>query len=146
MSTLEQAEVWVEAQAIERIAALETEVAALREVLVILAPTVAYALLQAKATFDPLIRDGHVGGKPGHRRMVKAGIAGTPSVLTIRLREATEAIEAALAQPFDLAAHQKRMAREYVTEERLRKAWPDNVPYRGGAPAAILAALFEEET
>jgi hypothetical protein len=53
-----------------------------------------YALLQAEFTFDPLIRDGHAGGEKEHRRMVKAGIAGTPSVLTLMLRDAKAALAA----------------------------------------------------
>ena len=62
------------------------------------AETVEYALLQAEMTFDPLIRDGLAGGKKGHAEMVKAGIAGTPSLLTLKLRDA-KAILARLTEP-----------------------------------------------
>lgn len=120
MSTLEQAEAWVEAQAIERIAALEADNAELRE-----------ALAGAMAEVNRL--DPHIQDPRG-----------------------TGFDTALLAQPFDLAAHQKRMAREYVTEERLfdaiRTAKPVLVRMVNGDPdtyalmTAILAALFEEET
>ncbi|HEY8838264.1 MAG TPA: hypothetical protein VIO16_11435 [Dehalococcoidia bacterium] len=60
-------------------------------------PALEYGALQAKYTFDPLIRDGHAGGKAEHKRMVKLGIAGTPSVLTLKLTEAAEAVRAFLA-------------------------------------------------
>jgi len=68
-----------------------------REALAAIQPTLDYALLQAEMTFDPLIRDGYAGGKREHQRMVKAGISGTPSLLTLRLREAVAAARDAFA-------------------------------------------------
>lgn len=77
---------------------------ALREALEGIVPTLEYALLQAEMTFDPLIRDGHAGGKAEHRRMVKAGIAGTPSLLTLKLRDALTTAAAALRSGAEVAA------------------------------------------
>jgi hypothetical protein len=55
-----------------------------------------YGVLQAEATFDPLIRDAHAGSAADRRRHAKLGIAGTPSVLTLQLTEARDALRAAL--------------------------------------------------
>lgn len=74
------------------LARIERLQAALQTIL----PELEYAELQARMTFDPLIRDGHAGGKAEHKRMVKAGIVGTPSRLTGGLRDALAIARAAL--------------------------------------------------
>lgn len=145
MSTLEQAEAWGEAQAMERIATLTAEVARYREAL------------------DELL--GQNGKTADTLDLIAGGRA--PSTDAIRLlaeahRWAGTKARALLSQPFDLAAHQRAMAREYVTEERLRQALERPIVgdfiwrYRGAGltreqrgralAAAILAVLFEEET
>ena len=61
-------------------------------------PVLEYAAVQARYTFDPLVRDGYAGGSSRHREMVEKGIAGTPSALTIQLEAAVLRLRAALAK------------------------------------------------